>query len=116
GAVETTGERLLAALALGMETQIRVAAVMAPWHYDQGWHITSTVGPISAAVTAGVLLDLDEGRLGHAIGIASSMMIGHRQGFGTTAKAYHPGKAAANGLLASQLAAHGVTANAEALE
>lgn len=114
--VDTTGQRLIAAIALGMETEIRVAAVMTPWHYDQGWHITSTVGPIGAAVTAGILLDLDEERLGLAIGIASSMMIGHRQGFGTTAKAYHPGKAAANGLLAAQLAAHGVTASTSALE
>lgn len=115
-AIDGPGHRVISAVALGMETQIRVADVMTPWHYDRGWHITGTVGSIGAAVTAAVLLGLDEERLGTAIAIASSMTIGHRQGFGTTAKAYHPGKAAANGLLAARLAESGATASTSALE
>lgn len=109
GRVRVTGRRWVDAVGLGMEVEIRVAAAMTPWHYDAGWHITSTVGPVGAAVTAGVLLDLDEVALADAINAAATMVIGHREGFGTTAKSFHPGKAAANGLLAATLAAAGLT-------
>lgn len=107
---------MLDALALGIEAQLRVALAMTPSHYDAGWHITGTVGPIGAAVTAGVLMDLDADQLRHAIAIASSTSLGHREGFGTMTKAFHPGKAAANGLLAASLARRGFTGAEAALE
>jgi 2-methylcitrate dehydratase PrpD len=108
--------RLLDALALGIEAQLRVALAMTPSHYDQGWHVTGTVGPLGAAVTAALLRGVDDEQLGHAIAIASSMSLGHRQGFGTMVKPFHPGKAAANGLLAAALAARGSTGAPAALE
>jgi 2-methylcitrate dehydratase PrpD len=110
------GARLVDAVGLGIEAQLRVAVAMTPWHYDAGWHITGTVGSIGAAVTAGLLHDLDEDGLAHAISIASSMSLGHRQGFGTMVKPFHPGKAAVNGLLAAGLAAQGFTGSPTALE
>ncbi len=113
---DVPGVRLVDAVALGIEAQLRVAVAMTPWHYDQGWHITGTVGGIGAAVTAGLLLDLDEDQLRHAISIASSLTLGHRQGFGTMVKPFHPGKAGANGLLAASLAAEGFTGSPTALE
>jgi 2-methylcitrate dehydratase PrpD len=113
---DVPGVRLVDAVALGIEAQLRVAVAMTPWHYDQGWHITGTVGGIGAAVTAGLLLDLDEEQLQHAIAIASSLTLGHRQGFGTMVKPFHPGKAGANGLLAASLAAEGFTGSPTALE
>lgn len=108
--------RLLDALALGIETQLRVALAMTPSHYDQGWHVTGTVGPLGAAVTAALLRGTDDEQLTEAIAIASSMSLGHRQGFGTMVKPFHPGKAAANGLLAAALAARGSTGAPAALE
>ncbi|WP_405097296.1 MmgE/PrpD family protein [Micromonospora sp. NBC_01412] len=113
---ETTGPRLLDAVALGLETQLRLARAMTPWHYDDGWHITGTVGALGAAVTAGLLLELSPGQLGNAIAIASSMTLGHREGFGTMVKPFHPGKAAANGVLAAALARRDFTGSPTALE
>jgi len=113
---DVPGVQLVDAAALGIEAQLRVAVAMTPWHYEQGWHITGTVGGIGAAVTAGVLLHLDEDQLAHAIAIASSLTLGHRQGFGTMVKAFHPGRAGANGLLAASLAAEGFTGSPTALE
>jgi 2-methylcitrate dehydratase PrpD len=89
---------------------------MSPSHYDAGWHITGTVGPLGAAMAAAMLMGLDAETTGRAIGIASSMTIGHREGFGTMNKPLHPGKAAANGLVAATVAAHGLTASPSALD
>lgn len=113
---DVPGAQLIDAIALGIEAQLRVAVAMTPWHYDAGWHITGTVGALGAAVTAGLLYDLDEDGITHALAIASSLSLGHRQGFGTMVKPFHAGKAAANGLLAAALAAQGFTGSPTALE
>ena len=111
-----TGRRFVESVALGIEAQLRVAVAMTPWHYDRGWHITGTVGSIGAAVTAGILIGLDDDQLLNAIAIASSLGLGHREGFGTMVKSFHPGKSASNGLLAASLARNGFTGAADALE
>lgn len=98
------GARLLQAAAVGMEAELRVGMAMTPWHYDQGWHITGTCGVLGAAVAAAVLRGLDAGATLRALGAAASMSLGHRESFGTMVKPLHAGQAAANGLLASDLA------------
>lgn len=113
---DAAGWRLLDAAALGIETELRVAAAMSPDHYDAGWHITGTVGVIGATVTTALLRGLDSDRLAMAIGLATSMTLGHREAFGTMLKPFHPGKAAANGLLATALAQKRFTASTTALE
>ncbi len=52
----------------------------------------------------------------NALAIAASTALGHRVGFGTMIKPYHPGKAAANGLLAAFLAAEGFTGAPDVFE
>jgi 2-methylcitrate dehydratase PrpD len=111
-----SGDSLVTAVALGIETELRFALAMTPWHYDAGWHITGTVGVLGAAVTSGVLLELDDGALAQSLNIASSLCLGHRESFGTMLKPFHPGKAAVNGLLAAHLANAGATASAAAFE
>jgi 2-methylcitrate dehydratase PrpD len=113
---DVAGVTFLDAMALGMEIQLRLALAMTPWHYDQGWHITGTVGSVGAAVTAAHLMGLDATATSAAMGLASSLPLGHREGFGTMVKPLHPGKAAANGLLAAALARRGVAAAPDALE
>jgi 2-methylcitrate dehydratase PrpD len=113
---DTDGEKLLCAIAIGIELQLRVAVAMSPSHYDAGWHITGTVGPLGAATTSSLLLGLDAEAMGHALGVATSMTLGHREGFGTMNKPLHPGKAAANGLVAAVAARHGLTASPSALD
>ena len=113
---DVSGDELLRAFAVGIELQLRVAVAMSPSHYDAGWHITGTVGPLGAAMTASVLLGLDAEAAGRALGVATSLTLGHREGFGTMNKALHPGKAAGNGLIAATVARHGLTASPGALD
>ncbi|MFC0401618.1 MmgE/PrpD family protein [Paraburkholderia rhizosphaerae] len=113
---EPDGAKALSAFALGCEAQLRVGVSISPEHYDRGWHITGTCGVIGCAVTAGLLLGLDEQQLTHAVGIAASMFVGHREAFGTMTKPYHPGKAASNGIAAARLAKAGQHAQADIFE
>jgi 2-methylcitrate dehydratase PrpD len=110
------GAKALTAFALGCEAQLRVGVSISPEHYDRGWHITGTCGVIGCAVTAGLLLGLDAQKLAHAVGIAASMFVGHREAFGTMTKPYHPGKAASNGIAAARLAQQGQEAQADIFE
>lgn len=106
--------QLLMAFAVGCEVQLRVGLAMSPWHYDQGWHITGTCAPIGASAAA----LLAEGRstgMFDAIGLAAEMTLGHREGFGSMVKPFHPGKGAANGVLAAALATRGLHAAGDPL-
>jgi 2-methylcitrate dehydratase PrpD len=116
-APETTpaGSVAMRAFVLGCEVQLRVGVAISPEHYDDGWHITGTCGTIGAAVAAAALFGLDAEGTARAIGIAASTTVGQREAFGTMAKAYHAGKAAANGIRAARLARGGFTAPADAL-
>jgi 2-methylcitrate dehydratase PrpD len=111
-----TGARALSAFTLGCEAQLRVGVSISPEHYDRGWHITGTCGVIGCAVTASLLLGLDEAGLAEAVSIAASMFVGQREAFGTMTKPYHPGKAAANGIAAARLAQQGQKAAADVFE
>jgi 2-methylcitrate dehydratase PrpD len=110
------GAAAMRAFVLGCEIQLRVGVAISPEHYDDGWHITGTCGTIGAAATAAALLGLDADATARAIGIAASDTVGQREAFGRMTKAYHAGKAAANGILAATLAARGFTAPLDALE
>jgi 2-methylcitrate dehydratase PrpD len=110
------GNTALTAFALGCEAQLRLGVAISPEHYDRGWHITGTCGVAGAAVTAALLLGFDDAALARAVRLAMTMPLGHREAFGTMAKAFHPGKAAANGILAARLAAQGLDAPAGVLE
>jgi 2-methylcitrate dehydratase PrpD len=110
------GRAALTAFALGCEAQLRVGVAISPEHYDRGWHITGTCGVAGAAVTAALLLGFDDAALARAVRLAMTMPLGHRDAFGTMAKAFHPGKAAANGILAARLAAQGADAPAGVVE
>lgn len=111
-----SGANALSAFALGCEAQLRVGVAMSPWHYDEGWHITGTCGVLGAAIGAGLVAGLDGERLTQAVGIAASQTVGHREGFGSMVKSFHPGKAAANGLLAVLLVERGFTGSERVLE
>lgn len=112
---DARGDRYLTAFALGCEAQLRIGNAISPSHYDRGWHITGTCGVFGAAVAAAVLLGLDAEQIAHALALASGMTLGHREGFGSMTKPFHPGKAAANGVLAARLAGAGATGPADPL-
>ncbi|KAK5999356.1 hypothetical protein QM012_005574 [Aureobasidium pullulans] len=110
------GEDLLLALVAGMEASCKLGLAVWPEHYDIGWHITGTTGVIGAAVGVGKLMRLTELELSHAIGIAATNVIGLREMFGSDTKSFHPGQAAASGLMAALLARSGFTSSEQSLE
>lgn len=111
-----SGSEFLCALIAGIEASCKLGLAVWPTHYDIGWHITSTTGSVGAAVAVGKLMQLDEERLAHAIGIAASQVTGLREMFGSDTKSFHPGRAAQNDLLAAVLAEQGFTSSPQALE
>lgn len=110
-----SGARCLTAFGLGCETQLRIGNAISPSHYDRGWHITGTCGVFGAAVAAAVLLGLDAEGLEQSLSLASVMMLGHREAFGSMTKPFHAGKATVNGVLAARLADSGLSGAADPL-
>jgi 2-methylcitrate dehydratase PrpD len=109
--------RLLAdALLAGYQALARISYASGWSAYQRGFHATGTVGTLAAAVGCAKLLGLDEEGYVAALGLAATQAAGLKVSFGTMAKHLNAGKAAANGLLAAELAAIGFTAAADALE
>jgi len=105
----STGAELLAALVAGYDVQVCVGQAVGTEHYDHGWHATGTIGHLGAAAGAGRLLHLSEEQMVSALGLAGTQAAGLRRSFGTMAKPFHPGKAAADGVLGALLARRGFT-------
>lgn len=108
-------ESFFAAFVHGCEIQLRIGWGMMPWHYDRGWHMSGTVGSLGAAASAAIMLGLTEDQTAHALSLACSQSLGLREAFGTSGKPFHLGKAAANGLLAAELARAGLAGSPHAL-
>jgi 2-methylcitrate dehydratase PrpD len=111
-----SGREVVDALVLGIDVSCRIGNCIYPEHYDRGWHITGSTGPLGAAAACARLLKLDEKRTAMALGIAASQPIGMREQFGTMAKPFHPGAAARAGLTSALLAKNGFTASPKAIE
>jgi 2-methylcitrate dehydratase PrpD len=110
------GPELVAAFIAGYETGCRVALLIQPGHYARGYHNTSTIGTLAAAVACAHLLKLDPERAAHAVGIAATEAGGLKSMFGTQCKPFHAGLASHNGLRAARLSASGMTARPDVLE
>lgn len=112
-----SGRDLLAAVAAGYETGIRIGEFLGRSHYKV-FHTTGTAGTVAAAVAAGRLLGLDPDRMLHAIGSAGTQAAGLWEFLrsGADSKQLHVGKAAADGLLAAYLARDGFTGARRILE
>ena len=116
-AVGASGEKVIAAAAVGYEVCIRTG--MAGFDrklgnstfFEQGWHATSICGTLAAAAAAAKLFDLDAKGIGHAIAIAASMGSGILEGnrAGGSVKRLHCGWAAHAGIVAAQSARAGFT-------
>jgi len=111
-----SGQRFLTAFLAGFEVECKMAEAINPAHYKRGFHSSGTVGVFGAAAAAAKLLDLDQARLRHALGLAASMGAGIRANFGTMAKPLHVGRAAQGGVTAALLAADGFEADPNALD
>jgi 2-methylcitrate dehydratase PrpD len=108
---------LLDAIVRGMEAMIRVGTSVGPTHYRH-FHTTATCGVFGAAAAAGSLLGLSEPQMADALGNAGTQAAGLWQCRleDTMSKQLHNGRAAQSGLLAAQLARHGLTGAHRILE
>jgi 2-methylcitrate dehydratase PrpD len=113
----SSGRDVLAAVTLGYEVAIRVGESVGKTHYFH-WHNTATCGVFGAAAAAGWLLGLDAPRMTWALGSAGTQAGGLWEFIadGAMSKHLHTGRAAANGVLAAELAALGFTGARRVLE
>ncbi len=114
--IHSSGQEALIAFILGWESQVRIARAAGRAHYDIGWHVTGTVGHFGASSAAARLMRLDAAQVVHALGTAGTQASGLKQVYGSMGKAFHPGKAAMDGLLAAALAREGFTSTESILE
>lgn len=107
---DATGDRLLLAYIAGVETAARLGMVSTGGYQRRGFHPTSVVGTIAAAVAAGCVLGLDEKAMVSAQGLALSMASGSMQFLedGGDTKRLHAGWAAQAGMQAAMLARQGL--------
>lgn len=104
-----SAKEILTAYVVGFEVAAMVPYVATMRHYDQGWHITGTIGAMGAAAAACNILKLPQEAVQRAIGMACSMAAGIRANNGTMTKPLHAGNAASSGIKAARLAALGYT-------
>jgi 2-methylcitrate dehydratase PrpD len=110
------GARALTAFVAGFETEVRIALAAGPAHYEEGWHVTGTVGHFGAAAAAASVLGLGPPEVANALGAAGTQAAGLKGVYGSMGKALHPGKAAMDGLLSALLAERGFTASDSIVE
>lgn len=115
-----TGQQLFAAIAAGYEVTARVGMATGPSVLERGFHPTALFGGFGAAATAAVLYGLDEKKLVEAWGLLLSMVGGSMQfsedPAGTVVKRLHGGYGALHGIMAVQLASHGLSGPTGALD
>lgn len=93
----------LTAVALGMETSVRIAVAAPGAFHDRGFHPTPIAGTFGATVAAARLLHLNEEQIGFALGLAGSQAAGTLEflGDGSWSKRLHAGWAAHAGVVAA---------------
>ena len=110
------GRQALDALIVASEVMARIGGALDRAHTDRGWHGTSTIGALAAAVACGRLMGLAAPEMTHALALSVSMSAGPKVQFGTEAKPLHAGLAAQAGVTAARLARSGLKASDKALE
>ncbi|MBI4191732.1 MAG: MmgE/PrpD family protein [Betaproteobacteria bacterium] len=115
-AAGATGERLLGAVAMGMETLIRVRQGMDMTHIERGWNSTGSIGNLGAAMAAGYVMKLDPVRLGHALAVAAINSGGLQVAQFSMSKRFIVARPAQSGVIAAQLASRGFEGSLNALE
>ncbi|MFM0208294.1 MmgE/PrpD family protein [Paraburkholderia sediminicola] len=112
-----SGREMIVAAVAGYEVGIRIGEFLGRSHYKV-FHTTGTVGTIAAAATAGRLLGLSPTQMLDAFGSAGTQASGLWEFLRDAAdsKQLHTAMAAANGLMAAQLAADGFKGATHILE
>jgi len=116
----STGLRLLLGVVAGYEAMARASLALGAEPSQRGFHVTAVVGPVGAAVAAGVTMGLTKDELLAAIGLACSASSGIKSFAGGSGggmvKRMHAGRSAEAGVRMCQLAARGFTGPRAALD
>src|SRR5690606_20484144 len=112
-AAGSSGSQNLAAIVAGYEATARISLALGVEPSQRGFHKTSVVGPVAAAIAAGTAMELTVSELQNAVGLACSMASGIKAfaagAGGGMVKRMHAGRAAEAGVRAAQLARRGFT-------
>jgi 2-methylcitrate dehydratase PrpD len=117
--VGATGRQFVDAMVIGYEVANRLTrlyddSIDGPYAF--GFHKPSVYAVFGGVASVSRLLELDAGRIAHALGIAASQAGGLRVNFGTMTKPMHAGVSSRTAVEAALLARDGFTASQEALE
>jgi 2-methylcitrate dehydratase PrpD len=111
-----SGRKFLEAFLVGFEVECRIAEAIDPSHYKKGFHSSGTIGAFGAMAASARLFGLGPETASHALSIVASLSSGIRVNFGTMTKPLHVGRAAQNGIVASELALRGFTGGRDGLD
>jgi|GEM_PF-1980208 2-methylcitrate dehydratase PrpD len=106
----------LKAAAIGIETELLVATMLMPGHYERGFNPAVAAGAVGAAVGAGLAAGLDQERMTSAIGLAALGGGGPLEALGSIAHPLSIGRAARTGVEAAEHAAAGLIGPVGAIE
>ena len=106
-----SGRALIEAYVVGVEVSTLLAKGMSKSAQELGLHPAGVCGSLGATAAAARILGLGPEQIRVALGIAASLTAGLSQNFGTMVKPLHVGNAARNGIVATELATLGFTAN-----
>ena len=116
--VGASGEALLTAYVIGMETAIRIGLAANAGFHHAGFHPTGVVAHFSCALAAGRLMGLNLEQLATAQGITGSTAAASQEFLseGAWNKRLHPGWAGMAGITAASLAKHSFVAPSQPYE
>jgi MmgE/PrpD N-terminal domain len=109
-------EQIGGAAAVGMEASARLLAAVDSEEFRWRWNVSSALGVLGATLSVARLLQLDEARTRHALGIAATQTAGLARNASSSMAAIETGKAAADAIEAALLAKHGFTSAAAAID
>jgi len=117
---DASGESLLRGIIIGYEAISRLSLALGNEPSHRGFHKTSVVGPVAAAIATGVVSGLTQEQLSCAVGLACSTSSGIKSFAGGSGggmvKRMHAGRAAESGVRVSQLARRGFTGPGTAID
>lgn len=113
-----SGAELLRAYVVGYEVWAELFSRESGQYHLKGWHPTGVFGVVGAAAGVAYLNreTLTEGQVAQALSLAASSAAGLVANFGTMAKPWHAGRAAAAAIDAVRLAQLGMTAATDVFE
>lgn len=111
------GSDVVEALAIGLEVELAVAAILMPSGYTVQGHVPAGLaGGVGATAACASLVKLDAERTRHALGLAMCTAFGLYESVGSDALSYVTGATARSGLTCFELAEAGLSAPATAFE